>query len=63
MNNNVLKKNSKIISFRKDCILISKKDFYGYHPLIPLAALAAIALLFLFLTIARLKRTYRQKDQ
>ncbi|HIY78677.1 MAG TPA: ABC transporter permease [Candidatus Borkfalkia excrementavium] len=39
------------------------KDFYGYHPLIPLAALAAIALLFLFLTIARLKRTYRQKDQ
>lgn len=39
------------------------KDFYGYHPLIPLATLAAIALLFLFLTIARLKRTYRQKDQ
>ena len=33
MNNNVLKKNSKIISFRKDCILISKKDFYGYHVL------------------------------
>lgn len=39
-----------------------QKSMYDYNPFIPLAALAVIAAVFVFLTVARLKRAYRQKD-
>lgn len=39
-----------------------QKSMYDYNPFIPLAALAVTAAVFVFLTVARLKRAYRQKD-
>ena len=39
-----------------------QKSMYDYNPFIPLAALAVIAAVFVFLTVARLKHAYRQKD-
>ena len=41
---------------------IFEKEMFGYHPLVGLGVLAAIAVLFVLLTIVRLKRVYRQKD-
>lgn len=38
------------------------RPLYGVNPLISLAALAAIAALFVLLTAAKLRRTYRHKD-
>ena len=40
----------------------TQHDLYGLHPVVCLAVLAAFALLFLFLTTAKLKREFRQKD-
>ena len=38
------------------------RPLYGVNPLISLAALAAITALFVLLTAAKLRRTYRHKD-